>query len=706
MQPLTFGSGAFAAGLDPGSGSITVNHGGTAWTFAGPAAGFGYLGLEGKPLALGAADGVPLTWAPVGKRGLGAEGAVPGAKVRVRIAFALAGSDRLTCRLELKGPDCGKVTYVVFPYSPQLRGPAARVVVPQWLGLLVPAEGPDLAIRRTVWQRPLSMRFMGLTQTLEPDSPACLAILKDSLERLVEIRRDKGVAGFSYIGEPSYFERAAQVRTQSLEFRFLRGGYVKVAAAYRDWMRRRPEWRTLTARTRPCSPRQIGGAQMFGHIPCDYGGPTVTTFDEFIPRIRALKEAGVERAIFHLGGWNRDGYDSHYPDILPANPRCGGDEGMRRLTDAIDELGYVCTPHDDLAIISTDSPSFDTRLAARAPNGELHNGGVYREQQYRIATAEAQTRFAERNMPQVAKRFPRLHGYLFDVVTSYPPLEDHSTSPPISKAADIAARTGSLRVARREFSRFMVCESITDWAIEYLDAAFMAEEGYQHRGDGGWSVDALAGEIVPLWELVYHDSILGIRESTIHVNTPMETEDPFLRYLRIFLKTLRAGTLPPCFYSDDLRLNILASYKAGAKQECGGWSGLDVKPLLATVSKLSAWLADAVLTAPMVNHCFVGGSLYRERTVFRTPRGPVTVTVNTGLDAWSPEPGWTLPPLGLMIVGPGLLAYHAEEAAGHRFAAPTLAAARRGQVFRAFGDTDIVTGVHPVTTASASSACR
>jgi hypothetical protein len=249
------------------------------------------------------------------------------------------------------------------------------------------------------------------------------------------------------------------------------------------------------------------------------------------------------------------------------------------------------------------------------------------------------------------------------------------------------------RIVRREFAEFVMSESIVDWALEDLDAGFMAEEGYLHRGDGGWSTDALGGEIVPLWELVYHDVMIGIRDSSTHVNTKMETDDPLVRYLRIWLKTLRAGTLPPAFFSDDLTLNVLGSYRAGATAANGGWGALDTGRLLAAVSRVSTSLGDLVYNAPMTRHEFVGGSLYHERTEFRTRRGRVTVTVNTSADPWALDAGITLAPLGFLITGPGLLAYHAERVGGRTLSAPTLAvfqrasgAGRAVRAFRAFGD--------------------
>jgi hypothetical protein len=48
------------------------------------------------------------------------------------------------------------------------------------------------------------------------------------------------------------------------------------------------------------------------------------------PWCEHLKSLGIERAMFHTGGWNRMGYDSEYPDILPALRRRISPRGTRR----------------------------------------------------------------------------------------------------------------------------------------------------------------------------------------------------------------------------------------------------------------------------------------------------------------------------------------------------------------------------------------
>lgn len=694
--------------LDAASGALHVDDGDARWRFGSSYGGFARITiLEEEPASiqvappvqtrvLGGAGTTGIAWSRPDPSTLRGEGALSDYDIRFVLSFAVQ-SRRLACTLSVEGADVGAIADIAFPPGPVLTDPDARLVFPQWLGLLVAPAGPDIHVRRMLYQRPWCMRFIGGTQqTPRGAARSFIAIIEDSLYRGADVWRGDGALGFDFWGDRSYPDRTSGRRTQSLTFEFIEGDYVQIARRYRQWAQQQPTWTTLATRFRPCAPDRVGGAMPFCHVPCDYGGEPLS-FDALIPRLEALKTAGVHRAIVHVGGWNRKGYDAEYPDILPANPACGGDEGMARLVGAIRDLGYVCAPHDDIGIMAENAPSFDEQWLARWFDQSQINGGVYRDAQNYMTSAKAQVHFATRNLPDVARRYPGLDGYLFDVTTSVQPLEDYSSDPPVLRQEDLALRMEAFRVAREAFASFTMGESIMDWAIPYNDAAFMAEEGYLHQGDGGWAKDDLHGEIVPLWDLVYHDVQIGLRDAADHVNTPMDTEDPLVRYVRVLLKTLRAGTLPPALFSDDLTLNVVRAMLTGESEAAGGWAALNERELMAAVSRISTWLADEVFLAEMLHHEFPDGDLHHEYTQFRSARGLTEIWINSALEPWSPRPGLVLPPLGFWIKGPDLCAYHVDTVDGVRLPTPVLGAVRGAfasgeqvQAFRAFGGSDLI----------------
>ncbi len=690
--------------LNPATGEVVIKYKETTWKMRIINGGFACIYLSTLTasgartnLDLGGTTPHAVLWKTVRGRSIVGSINLPDHDLNVTLTYKITADNKVRCSAEFNGKGVTKLEEVFFPASPAISNPADRLVLPQWLGLLVSPEGEDIQVRRTLWLRPWCMRYIGATQHTPQGDQSYIAIVNDSLHRNVDIRRQKGKLDFMYLGTPSYPEKHATTRSQSIEFEFMAGNYVQIAQSYKKWVMTQPSWRTFATRTRPCSEELIGGAMFFSHIPCDYGGVPLT-FDALIPRLKALKQAGVERAILHIGGWNRKGYDAQYPDILPANPACGGDEGMRRLTEAIAELGYICTPHDDIGIISMNAPSYNEKYLSRYADGSIINGGIYREAQNHITSGEGQMHLAKRNTPEVKRRYPALNGYLYDVSTSVQPLEDYSHTPPTNMEQDLQNRVAGFQITREAFAEFTIGESIVDWSMPANDSGFMAEEGYIHRGDGGWSQDKLYGEIVPMWELVYHESQIGFRDNSTHVNTPMETDQPFLRYLRVLLKTWRSGTCPPAFFSDDLTLSVVNPMLQDPKNKPQpGWSELSSLQFLATVSRVSTWLADNVFHSPMITHEFAGGDLYREHSQFKSKGGLTEVYINTGVTPWSPLPGVMLPPNGFWITGPGLLAYHASQVNGKTLQVPSLVAfrwtgssPRSMKAFRAFGQSGII----------------
>lgn len=707
--------------LNDTNAEVTINYKETSWKMRGIGGCFArvYVNTPSASgaqtvLDLGGTSPLKLQWKTVRGRSIIGKCAFPEHDILVSLIYRITADNKVRCSAEIVGKGVSKIAEIFFPAGPSVANPSDRLVLPQWLGILVSPEGDDFYVRRTLWLRPWCMRFIGATQHTPHGDSSYIAIVNDSLHRNADIRREKGTLDFLYLGTPSYVEKQSQTRIQTIEFQFMTGNYVQIAQTYKKWVMTQPSYRTFATRTRPCREELIGGAIFFCHIPCDYGGQPLA-FDTLIPRLKALKQAGVERAILHVGGWNRKGYDAYYPDIMPANAACGGDEGMRRLTEAIAELGYICTPHDDLGIISTKAPSFNEKWLYRYGDGNIINGGIYRDTQNYMTSGAGQAHFAKRNVPEIKRRYPALSGYLYDVTTSTQPLEDYNVNPPTSMEQDLKDRNEAFKVTREAFAEFTIGESIVDWSMPYNDSGFMAEEGYIHRGDGGWSTDAIHGEIVPMWELVYHESHIGFRDNSTHVNTPMETDQPFLRYLRVLLKTWRAGTCPPSFFSDDLTFNIVGSMMTDPKNKRQpGWSELTTTQFLATVSRVSTWLADNVFHSPMTMHRFVDGDLFREHSQFASKKGMTEVYINTGVTNWSPLPGVVLPPNGFWITGPGLLAYHALQVAGKNLQAATLAAfrwtgtsARDMKGYLAFGSSNCIwTDGHRTADVTITEVCK
>ena len=96
------------------------------------------------------------------------------------------------------------------------------------------------------------------------------------------------------------------------------------------------------------------------------------TFDERTQQLRELAEKGVPRAYVHLDGWGFRGYDNLHPDILPPCPEAGGWDGMKRLAETCEQLGYVSGPgphREELPGITEPRGQGAGRLSGRLRGG-------------------------------------------------------------------------------------------------------------------------------------------------------------------------------------------------------------------------------------------------------------------------------------------------------------------------------------------------
>jgi hypothetical protein len=97
------------------------------------------------------------------------------------------------------------------------------------------------------------------------------------------------------------------------------------------------------------------------------------TFDEAAQISEHLKaDLELEDVLFHLGGWTRYGYDCRHPDIMPANPECGGNEGLADCARRVQACGYLFCLHDNYQDMYRDAPSWDEAYLQKAPDGSPH----------------------------------------------------------------------------------------------------------------------------------------------------------------------------------------------------------------------------------------------------------------------------------------------------------------------------------------------
>jgi len=231
------------------------------------------------------------------------------------------------------------------------------------------------------------------------------------------------------------------------------------------------------------------------------------TFDEAKRIAEHLKnDLGVDRAIFIISGWTSCGYDNKSPDILPANPKCGGNEALSETSRRIQELGYLFCLHDNYQDIFKNSPSWSEEYVMKNCEGKLVKGGFWGGGQAYLICSKKALELAQRpqNLPGVKALF-NPNSYFLDTTTSAELYECFDPRHPLTKWNDIKYKQALLDYA---IFLFGVCgsECGKEWGIPHCHffEGLGGVSGNYYHNLVPWSLGARA---IPLFEMIYRDCV-------------------------------------------------------------------------------------------------------------------------------------------------------------------------------------------------------
>jgi hypothetical protein len=241
------------------------------------------------------------------------------------------------------------------------------------------------------------------------------------------------------------------------------------------------------------------------------------TFDQRTEMLRKLKARGLDRLYVCIAGWQNRGYDRYHPDAMPPSSDVGGWGGMKRFADAMHELNYLFTFHEQYRNYLMESPSYQDQFA-------LHeeqmggNGLVYpaaRWGGYKVGYVPMMIHAEGGPEGWLNPRFMLGHlmknnrlmfdhgirpsGTYIDVFGFVPPDQDFNSEHPTTRTDTMRARAACLRWVRNNVGIAGV-EGAADWVVPYVDFG---------SANPGLGLPNLGLAIpVPLYQLVYHDAIV------------------------------------------------------------------------------------------------------------------------------------------------------------------------------------------------------
>ncbi|MBN1506543.1 MAG: ThuA domain-containing protein [Sedimentisphaerales bacterium] len=228
-----------------------------------------------------------------------------------------------------------------------------------------------------------------------------------------------------------------------------------------------------------------------------------TSFDERARQLRDLAGKGIDRVYVHLDGWGFRGYDNLHPDVLPPCPEAGGWDGMKRLADTCDELGYVFAIHDQYRDYYLDAKSYDPRHTILDRAGQRPTHSIWYGGKQSILCSRLALGHVKKNYLGLLNHGIKLRGAYLDVFAVVSPDECYNPEHPATRADCIQYR-GMCMDFVRSMGGVVSSEEPADWAIPHID---LVHHGPYAQTPGPGSGPAM-GIPVPLFNLVYHDALL------------------------------------------------------------------------------------------------------------------------------------------------------------------------------------------------------
>ena len=315
------------------------------------------------------------------------------------------------------------------------------------------------------------------------------------------------------------------------------GDYHTIAAAYRQraaGLGYRLPW-SEKLKTRPQAERLFGAsnfklwtalARRIDENQVEQSVDVKWTFDEAARIAEHLRnDLQLDEVLFHLGGWSRYGYDCRHPDNMPANPECGGDEGLADCARRVQAAGYLFCLHDNYQDMYRDAPSWGEAWIQKKADGSLTQGGVWLGGRAYITCAREALKLAQRpqNLPlinQVA------HPDVYFIDTTYAAGAQECFDPrhPLTKQDDIYWKQ-ALSDYARDLVGLFGSECGREWAVphaDFFEGLASVSGNYYHM----LKPEELDARVLPLFDMVFHDCITihgkygydpaGMAEQVIH----------------------------------------------------------------------------------------------------------------------------------------------------------------------------------------------
>ncbi|MBW7866602.1 MAG: hypothetical protein GX580_03930 [Candidatus Hydrogenedens sp.] len=413
------------------------------------------------------------------------------------------------------GRDADTVSLVRWPKAVITeKTPDNLAVIPRMQGMLVPGDWPQRIYDADLCQsRGFYMPWWGQIQ----NGHGVQAILETDMDAGGEYEHPKG--GPTRIAPRWYPTLGRLGYLRSIRYVFSDDAtYVTMAKRYRRYVQEKGNFVSLKEKlaATPALNDVIGqpvihlgalyhfvpSAQLFNKDRIE-NNHAMNTFDQLREGLEELKARGLDKAYVHLDGWGFYGYDNGHPDVMPVGEEQGGAEGMRRLADKCAEMDYLFAVHDQYRDFYLNAAAFDDRLTVTRLDGSREEHSVWCGGPQTILSPRFAPEYVRRNHDWFAANGINVRGAYLDVFAVVPVEESAQAAHPVTRAECAEYRRDCFDILKAR-GYVVSSEEPADYLVRTLHLVHHGPYAtYPNIGGGG-----PCGIPVPLFSLVYHDSIL------------------------------------------------------------------------------------------------------------------------------------------------------------------------------------------------------
>jgi len=299
-------------------------------------------------------------------------------------------------------------------------------------------------------------------------------------------------------------------------------GYVGLAKYYRDYQfehgvrpikERVKEYPSLKYLSEAMVIRlQTHGAKPIPPQPTDFTPETELpidvhlTFDAATHYIEGLHEAGVKEAAFVSAGWNYRGYDGAIPEHFPVEEAFGGESKMRNMISRAKELGYMIMLHGTYTEVYNICPRFDESLICKRADGSRVVNGVYFGGTAWWSCAKKLYEDMPREMSVMKDLGVEGNHYLDVFSATYPSCCADPRHPATHE--EMAEYQNKIMLEAKKVFGGASSEGGYDHVAANTDCINYVSVTMKKLHDGKTAGYELVDGVKPLWELIYHGTIL------------------------------------------------------------------------------------------------------------------------------------------------------------------------------------------------------